>query len=185
MSVRSALAPFLGLCLAATLGPAGVSPPGAAAAEPAPPAVTEDTWGVTQAFERNPWGASLVVDYRGVTTLVWGSVKTWPYSIKAATRTAAGVWKDPVTIGRGTHPVIAADAEGTLTVAWVRDRNDLTTGVWAARKRVGKAWGDPVNLSVDKAAPGYPNGGDVRGASDVGLAVHPRELNRLLQRASG
>jgi hypothetical protein len=31
-----------------------------------------------------------------------------------------------------------------------------------------------VNLSVDKAAPGYPDGGDVRGASDVDLAVHPK-----------
>jgi hypothetical protein len=135
-------------------------------------AVSTDTWGPVQKFERNTWGESLVVDAAGVTTVVWSSTKTWPYTIKAAQRTAAGAWKTPVTIGRGTWPVVAADDSGTVTVAWVRDRTDRTTGVWASRKRVGKPWSTPVHLSADKAAPGYPDGGDVRGATDVEIAVH-------------
>lgn len=170
------------LCLmtVAALGQGVVGSPPVAAQGPSPaPAqvrssLLADTWGPVQRFERNPWGESMTVDARGVTWVAWASTKSWPHRIKVAKRTAAGTWKDKVTIGRGDHPVVAADAKGTVTVAWERERNGLTTGVWAARKVVRKAWSKPVHLSVDKPAPGYPDGGDVRGVSDLALAVHPK-----------
>lgn len=162
------------------LGLGVVAAPAVAASGPAPAAppveagLVEDTWGPVQRFESNPWGEAITVDARGVTWVTWASTKTWPHSIKVARRTAAGTWKDPVTIGRGNNPVVGVDAKGTVTVAWERERSDLTTGVWAARKAVGKAWSSPVHLSVDKAAPGYPDGGDVRGVAHLALAVHPK-----------
>ncbi len=172
MWVRSAVS----LMTAAALGQGVVGAPGSATATPEPVARVSlaETWGPVKRFESNPWGASMVVDSRGVTTVVWASTKTWPHSIKVARRTAAGAWKDPVKVGRGNNPVVAADAKGTVTVAWERERNDLTTGVWAARKVAGKTWSAPVHLSADKAAPGYPDGGDVRGVSDLALVVHPK-----------
>lgn len=157
------------------LGVVGAPAVAAPEASPVPSSrLLADTWGPVQRFEGNPWGEAITVDARGVTWVTWASTKTWPHSIKVARRTPAGVWKDAVTVGRGNNPVVGADAKGTVTVAWERERADLTTGAWAARKAVGKAWSTPVHLSVDQAAPGYPDGGDVRGVSDLSLVVHPR-----------
>lgn len=148
--------------------------PSSAPAVPATTAVSAtDTWGPVHRFERNPLGQSLVVDARGVTTVVWGSQRGWPEPVKVEQRTAAGRWGDPVTLGEGYHPVVAADADGNLTVAWLRDRKDFTTGVWAARKPVGKPWTQPVHLSEDVAAPGYPDGDSFYGAGGLDIAVHP------------
>lgn len=110
-----------------------------------------DTWGPVQRFERDNWGASMVVDSRGVTTVVWGSTRGPHHRVKAAQRTAAGVWKDPVVLGDGMDPVVAANARGDLAVVWLSEGSGWTTGVWAARRTLGHAWSSAVHVSRDKA----------------------------------
>lgn len=133
----------------------------------------KDTWGLVHRFEQDPQGQSMVVDSRGVTTVVWGSQQRWPEPVKVAQRTAAGHWRAPVSLGTGYWPVVAADPAGNLVVAYCRDRKNLTTGVWAVRKRVGRPWTRPVHLSRDVAAPGYPDGGSVFGAWNLDVAARP------------
>lgn len=140
-------------------------------AAPAGTAAAPDAWGPVHRFERNVWGSSLTQDTRGVTTVVWGSQRGWPEPVKAARRTPAGRWLAPVRLGIGYSPVVTSDGAGNLLAAWLRDVPDRTTGVWAAYKRVGRAWSRPVHLSTDLDAPGYPDGGDIYGARDLDVAL--------------
>jgi hypothetical protein len=130
-----------------------------------------DTWGPVHSFERSPLGESMVVNARGVTTMVWGSQKGWPEPVKATQRTPDGRWRAPVRLGIGYQPVVAADAAGNLVAAWSRDRQGFTTGVWASRKPVGKPWTTAVHLSRDKVAPAYPDGGSVYGAANLDITM--------------
>jgi hypothetical protein len=130
-----------------------------------------DTWTPVHVFERDPRGEAVVVGPRGATTVVWGSQKGWPEPVKAARRMPDGRWLTPVKLGVGYQPVVAADAEGNLVAAWCRDRQGFTTGVWAARKPVGKPWTRPVHISRDKVAPHYPDGGSAYGAMLLDITV--------------
>jgi hypothetical protein len=130
-----------------------------------------DTWGPVHVIERNPVGASMVVGPHGVTTVVWGSSKGWPEPVRAVQLMPDGHWREPVGLGVGSRPVVAADAAGNLVAAWSRTRKGFTTGVWAARKPAGKPWSRPVHLSRDKVAPGYPNGGSEYGALDLDVST--------------
>lgn len=147
---------------APTASAAGASSAGSSASPAA------ETWGPVHRFERNVSGR-LVADARGVTTVVWTSLTTWPHTIKLASRAAQGGWGPARTLGVGSDPVIAADRQGTLTVAWTRERSGHTTGVWAARKPVGRPWSKPTHVSVDR-----PLSGSAYGAADLDVAVSPR-----------
>lgn len=141
-----------------------VAPPGSGASAP-------DVWGPAHRFERDPIGASMAQDRRGVTTVVWGSQRGWPEPVKAAQRTPAGRWRAPVTLGVGYSPVVTADGAGNLLAAWTRDEAGRSTGVWAARKPVGQPWSSPVRLSDDVAVPGDPDSPDVLGAQNLDVAL--------------
>ena len=148
----------------------------ALSAQPAVPALpapsrAADTWGPVHRFERDPFGESLTVGPGDVTTVAWGSQQRWPEPVKVQQRTATGRWLAPVTLGVGHDPVVATDGAGNLTVAWVRDRQGITTGVWVARKPVGSPWTRPVHVSDDRAAPGYPDGGSTYGATGLDVAM--------------
>jgi hypothetical protein len=169
MSIRSWSVTVSALALVAAGQTVALGP---VLAAPTRPVLTHaDTWGPIHRFEPDPVGQSLVVGSRDVATVVWGSQKSWPEPVKAARRTAAGRWLGPVTLGVGYDPVVATDAAGNLTVAWCRDRKGFTTGVWAARKPVGRPWSRPVHLSQDKVAPAYPDGGSVYGATNLDVAM--------------
>lgn len=164
----------LSLITVASLGQGAAMSAGAAQAVPTVPgAAAAEVWGPVHRFEASSAGQSMVVDGRGLTTVVWGSQRGWPEPVKAAQRTAAGRWLDPATLGVGYSPVVAADADGNLTAAWMRDRTGVTTGVWAARKPVGKPWTRPVHISTDRPAAGYPSGEGVYGAQHLDIAVQP------------
>lgn len=172
MSVRSCAVLVSASALVVT-GQVLVSAPAAATAAPATSAAAGDVWGPIHAFEQSPVGQSVAVDGHNVTTAVWGSQKGWPEPVKVARRTAAGRWSAPVRLGIGYDPVVGVDAAGNLTVAWSRDRQGFTTGVWASRKPVGQPWTRPVRLSADVAVAGYPDGETRYGATDLDVAVHP------------
>ncbi|MBE7325732.1 hypothetical protein IEQ44_13850 [Nocardioides sp. Y6] len=140
---------------------AGAETSGAAAAR----------WGPTHRFEQNTLGESFVQDGRGVTTVVWGSQAGWPKPVKAQQQTAQGRWRDPVELGEGHSPVVAADSAGNLVAAWIRDEQGRTASVWSARKPYGRAWSAPVRLSSDREVTGYPDGVSNYGAVDLQVAV--------------
>jgi hypothetical protein len=116
--------------------------------------------------------AELAVDRQGTTTLVW-AVPNRSHAIYAMRRPAHGRWRAPVRIGRGMAPVVATDAAGTVTVAWLTNSPGMTTGVAAARRPAGGRWQQPVHLSDDREFGGYPSG-ERLGAHFLDLAVSPR-----------
>jgi hypothetical protein len=105
---------------------------------------------------------------------VWAT-SSWPHRIMAARRQAGRDWGEPRALGRGYAPVVEADAQGRVTVAWVSQRQGFTDGVLVARRPAGGPWSDPVRLSKDRTVAGYPHDGEgPYGAVDVDLAVNAR-----------
>ncbi len=131
-------------------------------------------WGPVTRLAPNPQSAALAVDGHGTVTAVWAT-SAWPHRVVAARRLPGGQWGTPRTLGRGHSPVVAADARGRVTVAWLSQRSGFTDGVLAARRPVGGPWTDPVRLTRDRAVAGYPHDGEEPyGAVDVALAVNAR-----------
>jgi hypothetical protein len=174
MSARSWAVNVTAGALAVT-GQILVQPPSAPAAALADAAAAAtQTWGPVTRLGWSPWGESLVVDAANNTAVV-STTRSWPPAVVVRRHPDGGSWGDPVVVGHGYAPQVAADARGNLTVVWLTRRQGFTDGVVAVRRPVGGRWSDPVRLSHDLRVPGYPQGGEeAYGADDVDLAVSPR-----------
>lgn len=123
--------------------PAVAEPPGQ---PPGDPARSAPQWGPVTELAANPQSASVAVDGRGTTTVVWVT-STFPAQVVARQRSADGTWADPVVLGPGGSPKVVADRHGVVTVVWMGD------GVLASRQGATGEWSAPVTLAADQSKP--------------------------------
>lgn len=162
MSRRGAVAWVVAALVVGSVAPA--APVGAEAVPVPGPVVTLSTDGL---------GPTTVVDGRGNATAVW-STDWWQGPVLAARRPAGGSWSTPVTIGRGTDPLVGVDSAGTVTVVFATNRPGLTTGLAAVRHSPGRPWTRPVRLSRERPAHAYDGDDEgTFGAHRTDLAVSP------------
>lgn len=144
------------------------------ATAPTAAARREPTAGPVTTLSSQGYAPVTVVDGEGTATVVWAA-HYWRGPIRAARRPAGEGWSAPVTIGRGTNPVIGIDAAGVVTVLFSTNRRGFTTGLSAVRREPGRPWGRPKHLTNDRPAERYgPNGDEgIFGAHRADLAVSP------------
>lgn len=174
MSVRGGLVVVTATALAVAGTTVVRAPAAVTGSVPRAAQVATRTWEPVQRLGWNPRGESLAVDGRNNITVVWATGST-PPSIVVLRHPAGGEWGKRRVIGRGYAPQVAADARGSVTVAWLTQRRGFTDGVAVARRPSGGPWSAPVRLSRDLRVPGYPHDGEeVFGATELDLAVSPR-----------
>lgn len=114
--------------------------------------------GPAEAFSKNAFGHSLVIDRRGDATLVWTRSVSHP-AVLASHRPAGGDWGDWVVIGRGFDARVEADRRGRVTAVWSTPRDALAS----ARTRLDGSWGPAVRLTppVERGRAGRLRGLDL------------------------
>ncbi len=113
----------------------------------------QPSWGAVEAVSRGTARAyrpEAVVDSLGLATVVWeqgGHV----WAARRPHLSPDGGWQEPQRLGPGGFPVVDADADGRVTVAWRGPRG----AVLVARWRPGCGWSRRVQVS-----PPFPRTGD-------------------------
>jgi len=88
---------------------------------------TDGTLGTEHVLTTNPaYGLTIAVGADGTVAVAWSQLygSCANYCVRAAVRTPAGTWGDPVTLsnsGRNDGPQVAIAPDGTVTVAWSND----------------------------------------------------------------
>lgn len=122
---------------------------------------------------------SLAVDAQRNVHLVWFDKTPGNEDIFYATKPNGGTWSTPVNISNNTgdseYPVLAADSQGTVNVAW----QDNTPGNWEifySSKPAGGSWSTPFNISRNSSSSGFPTIA-VDDSNNVYLAWHDNSPN--------
>ena len=104
------------------------------------------TWEPVQELAPSAGGATLTVDGRGTTTLVW-STTAYPTEVVARQRLADGSWTPETVLGTGAEPEVVADRGGTVTVVWILRGEGTGDVVLASRRTPSQGWSPPAVLS--------------------------------------
>lgn len=102
----------------------------------------QGSWGPVETVSRgsaDAYSPAVVVDSLGRATAVWQQGE----HVWASRRPLVGGWQDPQRLGAGGFPVVDADADDKVTVAWRGPGDAILAARWTARG----GWSRPVTLS--------------------------------------
>jgi len=108
---------------------------------------------------KDAYELQIAVDPLGNETVVWVRRVGRSWVVQGASRPVGGTWSAPVALsasGAGS-PLVVAGPEGTVTAAWLLEREEgRRSVVQSATRPVGGNWSAPVSLSPPKKAARSP-----------------------------
>lgn len=108
---------------------------------------------------KDAYGLQIAVDPLGNETVVWVRRVGRSWVVQSASRSVGGTWSAPIALsasGAGS-PLVVAGPEGTVTAAWLLEREEgRRSVVQSATRAVGGNWSAPVSLSPPRKAARSP-----------------------------
>ena len=142
------------------------------------------SWGRPVTVSTDASAPEVALDGRGTAVAVWHRSGGPVHRVQAARQPAGGSWGSPVTLSDpgqdAENAQVAVNWRGTAVVVWELWESPWVTpsGVQAARRPSGGAWGRPVTLSVGQdggyaqvAVDGQGNATAVWSGSEAGSGV--------------
>jgi hypothetical protein len=108
---------------------------------------------------KDAYELQIAVDPLGNETVVWVRRVGRSWVVQSASRPVGGTWSAPVALsasGAGS-PLVVAGPEGTVTAAWLLEREEgRRSVVQSATRAVGGNWSAPVSLSPPRGTARSP-----------------------------